>query len=76
MKRDTKKIGTISELMVMAALVRQGYRLLVPYGDSARYDVVIEAADGSLSRVQIKTGRLRNGVVVFRACSSHSLLRS
>ena len=71
-KRDTKRIGTISELMVMAALAHKGYRLLVPYGDSARYDVVIEDEAGSFSKVQIKTGRLKNGAIVFNGYSAHS----
>lgn len=72
MKRDTKKIGTVSELMVMAALVRAGYRILIPYGDSARYDVVVEDADGAFHRVQIKTGCLRNGAIEFKGFSTHS----
>jgi len=71
-KRDTKKIGVVSELAVMAALAKCGYRLLVPYGDSARYDVVIEDENGEFARVQIKTGRLRKGSVIFRGYSTHS----
>ncbi len=70
-KRDTKKIGTVSELMVMAALMRAGYRLAIPYGENCRYDVIIEGADGSLARVQVKTGRLRGGVILFNTYSSH-----
>ncbi|HTC29152.1 MAG TPA: group I intron-associated PD-(D/E)XK endonuclease [Candidatus Acidoferrum sp.] len=72
MKRDTKKIGAVSELMVMAALVRAGYRLAIPFGDSSRYDVIIEDEVGRLARVQIKTGRLRNGAIEFNGYSSHS----
>src|SRR5271168_600225 len=72
MKRDTKRIGDVSELMVMAALVRVGYRLAIPYGESSRYDVIIEDEDGRLARVQIKTGRLRNGAIEFNGYSSHS----
>ncbi|MGB6985830.1 MAG: group I intron-associated PD-(D/E)XK endonuclease [Candidatus Aquilonibacter sp.] len=72
MKRDTKKIGTVSELMVTAALVSNGYRLLLPYGDNARYDVVIEGFDGGFSRVQVKTGRLEHGMIEFNGYSSHS----
>jgi hypothetical protein len=71
-KRDTKKIGAVSELMVMAALAKSGFRLLVPYGDSARYDVVIENEQGEFARVQIKTGRLRKGSVVFRGYGTHT----
>ncbi len=56
----------------MAALVRAGYRILIPYGDSARYDVVVEDSDGAFHRVQIKTGRLRNGAIEFNGASSHT----
>ncbi len=56
----------------MAALIRNGYRLLIPYGDNARYDVVIENGDGVFSRVQVKTGRLERGMIEFNGYSSHS----
>jgi hypothetical protein len=72
MKRDTKRVGDVSELMVMAALVRAGYRLAIPYGENSRYDVIIEDDVGRLARVQIKTGRLRNGAIEYNGYSSHS----
>jgi hypothetical protein len=47
-----------------------GYQLLVPFGENTRYDLVID--DGvRLARVQCKTGRLRNGVIVFRTVSTY-----
>jgi hypothetical protein len=42
----------------------------MPVGESARYDLVIDK-EGKFSRVQVKTGRLRNGVILFNAYSSH-----
>jgi hypothetical protein len=71
-KRDTKRIGDVSELMVMAALARAGYRLAIPYGENCRFDVIIEDEVGTLARVQIKTGRLRNGAIEFNGYSSHT----
>jgi hypothetical protein len=68
--RDTKQIGAVSELRVMAALAEAGYRILVPYGEQCRYDIAIER-DGRFQRVQVKTGRVRRGVVLFNAYSSH-----
>jgi hypothetical protein len=63
-----KDVGDRSALAIMAALREQGFALLVPFGENTRYDLVID--DGRrLSRVQCKTGRLRNGVVRFKACS-------
>jgi PD-(D/E)XK endonuclease len=58
--RDTKRTGDISELHVTAALAQHGYRSSILFGENHRCDVVIER-DGRFERVQIKTGRLRNG---------------
>jgi hypothetical protein len=54
----------------MHDLVRAGYLVSIPFGEDHRYDLVVEK-DGILSRVQVKTGRLRNGVVMFNCYSSH-----
>ena len=71
MKRNTKRVGDLSELRVMCDLVRAGYLVSIPFGEDHRYDLVIER-DFILSRVQVKTGRLRNGAVIFNCYSSHS----
>jgi hypothetical protein len=69
--RDTKSIGERSELIVALALGRAGYLVAKPFGENSRYDLVID--DGkALFRVQVKTGRLRNGVIVFKTYSTHS----
>jgi hypothetical protein len=66
-----KSVGDRSTLAIMLALRDAGYIVLLPFGENTRYDLVID--DGaSLRRVQCKTGRLRNGAVVFRACSSYA----
>jgi PD-(D/E)XK endonuclease len=66
-----KFIGDRSALAVMLALRARGYDLLVPFGENTRYDLVID--DGErLSKVQCKTGRIRHGAVVFKACSSYA----
>src|SRR5262249_13972743 len=68
--RDTKSIGELSELVVAVSLSRAGYLVLKPLGENTRYDLVIDR-DGTLSRVQVKTGRLRNGAILFNTYSSH-----
>jgi len=69
-RRDTKSIGDRSEAMVLAALVRNGYLCSIPFGENHRYDIL--ADDGErISRVQVKTGRYRNGVVIVNCYSSH-----
>ncbi|HET7815640.1 MAG TPA: group I intron-associated PD-(D/E)XK endonuclease [Candidatus Baltobacteraceae bacterium] len=70
-KRDTKRIGTISELRVALDLARAGYLVSFPVGENCRYDLVADNGE-HLYRIQVKTGRLRKGVVVFNTVSSHS----
>jgi hypothetical protein len=70
-KRNTKAIGDLSELEAARALARAGYLVSKPLGDSHRYDLIIDDGE-TLSRVQVKTGRLRKGSVIFACFSSHS----
>jgi hypothetical protein len=66
-----KAIGDRSQLAIMLALDRLGYAVFAPLGENTRYDLVID--DGArLSRVQCKTGRLRQGVVRFRTSSTYA----
>ena len=65
------EVGLRTEAVVLAELTRRGYRVLLPFGYNQRYDLVLDI-DGSFLRVQFKTGRLRNGCVVFRAQSIRS----
>lgn len=70
-KRDTKSVGDLSEVIVLYALARLGHYVSVPWGENQRYDLIAEI-DGVLRRVQVKTGRLRMGSVLFNAYSSHA----
>ena len=70
-KRDTKTKGDASEMRVILALVEAGYAISLPFGENHRYDLI--ADDGSrLLRVQVKTGRLRGGVIKYSCSSSHA----
>lgn len=53
----------------MAALLKSGKKVLIPIGENSRYDLVVDDG-GKFLRVQCKSGRLREGVVKFNACSS------
>jgi len=55
----------------MLELLKRGYSFLVPMGQNQRYDLVIDDR-GDFTRVQCKTGRLRNGVILFPTCSTRS----
>ena len=60
-----KDIGDRSTLAIILALRDAGYGVLMPFGENTRYDLVIDRC-GSLSRVQCKTGRLRDGGRLLR----------
>ncbi len=64
-------VGQRTEATILAELVKRGYRVLLPFGANHRYDLVIDL-DGSFVRVQCKTGRLRNGCILFHAVSIRS----
>ena len=64
--RDTTGRGDISEIQVAAALMRAGQRVFRPISGGLRYDLLIDNADGTFSRVQCKTGLMKDGFIVFR----------
>jgi PD-(D/E)XK endonuclease len=66
-----KAIGDRSTLAIMLALQAADIPFFLPFGENTRCDLVIDR-DGRLARVQCKTGRLRDGAVRFRACSSYA----
>jgi hypothetical protein len=68
-KQNTKSIGDVSQSRVMTALLASGAKVLMPFGDNARYDLVTER-NGRFSRIQCKTARLRHGAIVFAIASS------
>jgi hypothetical protein len=67
-------VGQRSEAAVLAAFVKHGYRVLVPFGVNHRYDLVLDQEDRFV-RVQCKTGRLRDGVILYAAESIRSNTR-
>jgi hypothetical protein len=70
-KRNTKKVGDISELHVIAAFCKRGYKISLPFGEDNRYDLVVDDGE-KLYRVQVKTGRVRGGVIRYSCSSSHA----
>jgi hypothetical protein len=67
-------VGQRSEAAVLAVFVRHGYCVLTPFGVNHRYDFVLDMGDRFL-RVQCKTGRLRDGAILYNAFSSQSNTR-
>ena len=61
-------VGLRTEAAILGELVRRGYQVLIPFGTNQRYDLVLDM-DGEFVRAQCKTGRLRDGRVVFNTNS-------
>jgi hypothetical protein len=68
--KDTTSIGDLSEFEVATALMRTRKRVLRPLSAGLRYDLAIDNGDGTVVRVQCKTGTLRNGFITFRVCNA------
>jgi hypothetical protein len=68
--KDTTSIGDLSEFEVATALMRTRKRVLRPLSAGLRYDLAIDNGDGTVLRVQCKTGILRNGFITFRVCNA------
>jgi len=72
-KQNPKAVGERSQAYIIAKLLEAGYNVLIPYGDNARYDAVIEDADGNFWRVQCKTGWVDGDstYIQFKTASSY-----
>ena len=60
--------GNLSEARILAAFVAAGYLVSVPFGSGHKYDFVVDDS-AQLWRVQCKTGRVKNGALLFNAYS-------
>lgn len=65
----TNERGRITEAKVLARLVELGKYVLIPFANVGRYDLLIDNRDGTFTRVECKTGRFKNGCVVFETAS-------
>jgi len=68
--RHPKEIGDQSTMAILYVYRLQGWDIFVPFGENSRADFVVDRGHG-LQRVQCKTGRLREGSIVFNTCSSY-----
>lgn len=66
---NSKNVGESSEAQVLAAFLKAGKIVLMPFGDNQRYDLVVDEA-GRFIRIQVKTlRRLKSGSLSFNVCS-------
>lgn len=67
---NPKGRGELTEAILLAALVRKGFAVSIPFGNNQRYDFILD--DGTaLTRVQCKTGWIAKGCVVFQTASKN-----
>ena len=62
--RNTSKVGNITVAKVLVALAENDKVVLTPFGEGLRYDLLIDEGSKFI-RVQCKTGRLRDGCIIF-----------
>ena len=61
---ETNGKGNFSESKVLAAYLEAGFIVSLPFGGGAPYDLIVDTGKRIL-KVQVKTGRLRNGCILF-----------
>lgn len=66
-----KTKGDIAELGVAKKLIKNGCRVLFPYGENHRYDLVAEK-DGKFIRIQVKYTTPKKGVLEINCRSSNN----
>ena len=67
----TKTKGDIAELAVALRLVREGWKVLFPYGENSRYDLVAEK-QGRFVRIQVKYVTPKHGLLYVNCRSSNN----
>ncbi|HEU0185197.1 MAG TPA: group I intron-associated PD-(D/E)XK endonuclease [Blastocatellia bacterium] len=65
-KNHTNVKGNVSESAALNAFSKAGFVVSVPFGNGAPYDLIVDTSK-RLLKVQVKTGRLRDGCVLFAA---------
>jgi hypothetical protein len=65
------KRGNVSESVVLSNYLRAGFIVSTPFGVGAPYDLVVDTGS-VLFRAQVKTGRLRSGVIEFETRRTRS----
>lgn len=67
---NTTEKGNLTELRIAVKLLEKGRIVLRSIGEGCRYDLLIDDA-GTFTRIQCKTGWVRDGVMFFNATSNY-----
>lgn len=65
---NSSEKGNLAESKTVTYYLRQGARVLMPFGDGSPYDLVIDS-EGQFTRVQVKTGVVSGDVIRFNSSS-------
>jgi hypothetical protein len=58
--------GNSSEAVVLTAYIQAGFLVSLPFGNGASYDLIVDNG-ARLIKVQVKTGKIEAGCVVYNA---------
>ncbi len=67
---STIATGNASEAAVLQALTAARIHVLIPFGDGLCFDLAGVAPDGTIMRIQVKSGRVRKGCVELNSSST------
>lgn len=69
-KLTTKQKGDITELQCIVELRKLGLVISIPYGEDSPYDIIVDI-NNKLFKIQCKTARKKDDVLVFNCKSGH-----
>lgn len=65
---NTKQVGDVTEVRILARLVSDGYSVAIPYGENDPYDLLVDLG-ASVLKAQCKTGWIEGDVIRFKTAS-------
>lgn len=69
---NPKAVGEVSEGVIAAHLLKLGYSVSIPFGNNQKYDLIWDDGE-TLHRVQVKTGRITQGCVIFATSARNTI---
>lgn len=75
----TNSVSNVSESVIMAAYLKEGFEVSIPFGNGCAYDLVVDVGS-RLFKIQIKTGWHCKGCLVYKGRrrikdSTHNAMR-
>lgn len=65
------ELGNQSEAIVLAAYLKAGFTVSIPFGSGASYDLVVDSGN-RFYKIQVKTGWLSKGCVCYKSLRRQS----